>query len=186
MDNWFGMIVPKYGQYSSKLCYFKLHHNLHVIVNRDMFFFSRNVFFFNSIHISWLSFGSKLFKILSIFYFCSLTVNFINIVYIYSFRFLTHVLLYQLYYPLEAFGNPECTIKFWNIGYVLWKAWWWFNRVETCCHKNVLCNKLLCLTEIYNLYEYNTDCRRGFTVMFPIINKIYTNLLSKTNLLHKI
>jgi len=43
--------------------------------------------------------------------------------------------------------------KFWYIGSVLWKAWWWFNRVETCCHKNILHNKLLCVTEIYTLYE---------------------------------
>jgi hypothetical protein len=42
--------------------------------------------------------------------------------------------------------------KFRYIGSVLWKAWWWLNRVETCCHKNILCNKLLCLTEIYTLY----------------------------------
>jgi hypothetical protein len=27
------------------------------------------------------------------------------------------------------------------------------SRVEICCHKNILCNKLLCLTEIYILYE---------------------------------
>jgi len=43
--------------------------------------------------------------------------------------------------------------KFWYIGSVLWKAWWWLNTVETCCHKNILCNKLLCLTEIYTLYD---------------------------------
>jgi hypothetical protein len=38
-------------------------------------------------------------------------------------------------------------------GSVLWKAWWWLNRVKTCCLKNILCNKLLCLTKIYTLYE---------------------------------
>jgi len=51
-------------------------------------------------------------------------------------------------------GIPECTIKFWYIGSVLWKAWWWLSRVETCCHKNILSNKLLRLTEIYTLYEF--------------------------------
>jgi hypothetical protein len=53
-----------------------------------------------------------------------------------------------------SIGIPECTIKFWYIGSVLWKAWWWLSRVETCCHKNILSNKLLCLTEIYTLYEF--------------------------------
>ena len=42
--------------------------------------------------------------------------------------------------------------KFWCTGSVLWKAWWWLNRVETCCHKNILCNELFCLTESYTLY----------------------------------
>jgi len=59
------------------------------------------------------------------------------------------------WYPKRyAFGIPECTIKFWYIGSVLWKAWWCLNRVETCCHKNILCSNLLCLAEIYTLYEY--------------------------------
>ena len=49
--------------------------------------------------------------------------------------------------------------KFWYIVSVLWKAWWWLNRVETCCHKNILCNELFCLTEIYTLYE--SDKRIG-------------------------
>jgi len=43
--------------------------------------------------------------------------------------------------------------KFWYIGSVLWKIWRLLNRVETCCHKNNLCNKLLCLTEIYTLCD---------------------------------
>jgi hypothetical protein len=61
--------------------------------------------------------------------------------------------LYSAFWdPKRAFGIPECTINVDTL-YVLWKAWWWLNRVETCCHKNILCNKLLCLTEIYTLYE---------------------------------
>jgi len=48
--------------------------------------------------------------------------------------------------------DPRMHYKFRYIGSVLWKAWW-LNRVETCCHKNILFNKLLCLTEIYTLYE---------------------------------
>jgi hypothetical protein len=43
--------------------------------------------------------------------------------------------------------------KYRYIGSVLWKAWWWLSRVETCCYKNILCNKLLCLAVIYTLYE---------------------------------
>ena len=39
--------------------------------------------------------------------------------------------------------------KLWYIGSVLWKAWWWLNIDETCCHKNILCNTLLRLSEIY-------------------------------------
>jgi hypothetical protein len=53
----------------------------------------------------------------------------------------------------SAFWDHRMHCKFWYIGSVLWKAWWWLNRAETCCHKNILCDKLLCLTEIYTLYE---------------------------------
>ena len=48
--------------------------------------------------------------------------------------------------------------KFWYIGSVLWKAWWWLSRVETCCNKNILCNKLLCLTETYTVYVEAIIC----------------------------
>ena len=51
--------------------------------------------------------------------------------------------------------------KYWYIGSVLWKAWRWLKRVETCCHKNILCTKLLCLTEIYTLHE--SDKHIGIT-----------------------
>jgi hypothetical protein len=53
----------------------------------------------------------------------------------------------------SAFWDPKMHYKFWYNGSVLWKAWWWLNRVETYCHKYILCNKYLCLTEIYTLYE---------------------------------
>jgi hypothetical protein len=49
--------------------------------------------------------------------------------------------------------DPRMHYKFWYIGSVLRRAWWWLSRVETYCHKNNLCNKLLCLTKMYTLYE---------------------------------
>jgi len=55
--------------------------------------------------------------------------------------------------PIVSVWDPRMHYKFWYIGSVLWKAWLWLNTVETCCHKNIWCNKLLCLTEIYALYE---------------------------------
>jgi len=56
--------------------------------------------------------------------------------------------------PILSVWDPRMHYKFWYTGSVLWKAWWWLNTVKTCCHKNILCNKLLCLTEIYTLYEH--------------------------------
>jgi hypothetical protein len=54
--------------------------------------------------------------------------------------------------PIVSVWDPRMQYKFWYFGSLLWKAWLWLNRVEACCHKNVLYNKLLCLTEIYTLY----------------------------------
>ena len=65
---------------------------------------------------------------------------------------------------------------------VLWKAWWWLNTVETCCHKNILCNKLLCLTGIFTLYELDkhigmTNVKLTACQAYPI--NLYKNLRSK-------
>jgi hypothetical protein len=74
--------------------------------------------------------------------------------------------------------------KFWYIVSLLWKAWWWLNGVETCCHRNILCSKLLCLTEIFTFYKLDKHtgmtnvklkCRSNrltFTVL-KIMTKLY-------------
>jgi len=63
--------------------------------------------------------------------------------------------------PNACVWDPRMHYKFWYIGSVSWKAWWWLNRVETCCHRNILCKKLLCSTEIYTLYKL--DKHAGMT-----------------------
>jgi hypothetical protein len=68
--------------------------------------------------------------------------------------------------------------KFWYIGSVLWKAWWWTNRVETCCQKNILRNKLLCLSEIYKLCELNKHI--GMTNV-KLCLLIFTHRLARTS-----
>jgi len=62
--------------------------------------------------------------------------------------------------PIVTVWDPRMHYKFWYIGSVLWKVWWWLNRVETCCYKNILCTKLLCLTGIYTLYELDEHIGR--------------------------
>jgi len=44
--------------------------------------------------------------------------------------------------------------KCWYIGSVLQKAWWWLNRLETCCLECNYIIKCLCLTVICILYEH--------------------------------
>jgi len=55
--------------------------------------------------------------------------------------------------------DPNMHYKFWYIGSVLWKAWWWLNRVETCCHKDILCNKFNVHGSVYrnNILVYNSN-----------------------------
>ena len=64
--------------------------------------------------------------------------------------------------------------EFWYIESFPWKAWWWLNRVETCCHKNILCNKLLCLTETYILYESFYLLYSGYNLYLHLIKKVGT------------
>ena len=74
---------------------------------------------------------------------------------------------------IVSFCDPKIPYTFWYIGSVLWKAWGWLNRVETCCHKNILCNKLLFLTEIYTFYEsiwqFHSLCER-YIIFLPVTN----------------
>jgi len=72
--------------------------------------------------------------------------------------------------PIVSVWDSRMHYKFWYIWSVLWKAWWWLNRVETCCHKNILCNKLLRLTEIYILYEL--DKHIGMNNVKLIVHKL--------------
>ena len=60
------------------------------------------------------------------------------------------------------------------------QAWWWLSRVETCCHKNILCNKLVCLTEIYTLYELGRQtCNiRKRTMKHSLLWNLITTLLN--------
>jgi hypothetical protein len=53
----------------------------------------------------------------------------------------------------NAFWDPWMHYKILIHWICFLEGLWWLNRVETCCHKNNLCNKLLCMTEIYTLYE---------------------------------
>jgi hypothetical protein len=78
----------------------------------------------------------------------------------------------------SAFWDPIMHYKFWHIGSVLWKAWWWLNRVET-CYEYVSCNKLLCLTEIYTLYEL--DKHIGMTNVKSITQTSASNIQSRRN-----
>jgi hypothetical protein len=55
--------------------------------------------------------------------------------------------------PIVSIWDPRMHYKYWYIGSVLQKAWWWLNTVQTCC---INCNciiKLWCLTGICILYE---------------------------------
>jgi len=70
------------------------------------------------------------------------------------------------------FWDPRMHYKFWYIGSVLWKAWWRLNRVETCCHKNILYNKLLCSTEICTLYELDKHIRMTNVKLNVVISSI--------------
>jgi hypothetical protein len=50
-------------------------------------------------------------------------------------------------------SDPRMHNKGSYIRSVLQKAWWWLNTVETCSNKNILLNKLVCLTGIYTFCE---------------------------------
>jgi len=39
--------------------------------------------------------------------------------------------------PIVRIWDPRMHYKYWYLGSVLWKTWWWLNTVETCCHKNI-------------------------------------------------
>jgi len=64
--------------------------------------------------------------------------------------------------------DPRMHLQCWYNESVLWNAWW-LNTVETCCHKNILCNKWLCLTEIYTLYE----SRSSYPSTYHALSKLH-------------
>ena len=55
---------------------------------------------------------------------------------------------------IVSFWDPKMRYKCWYIGSVLQKAWWWLNRLETCCLECNYIIKCLCLTVICILYEH--------------------------------
>ena len=61
--------------------------------------------------------------------------------------------------PIVSVWDPRKHYKIWYIGSVLWVAWWWLSRAETCCNENILFKKLLCLTGKYTLYAYTNECK---------------------------
>jgi len=99
-------------------------------------------------------------------------LNIFQCIYIYIQVSDTYAILSTLL-PIVSVYDPRIHYKFWYNGSVLWKAWWWLNTVETCCHKNILCNKLLCLIEIYTLYELDKHIGMTNVKMICEVHKIF-------------
>jgi len=45
--------------------------------------------------------------------------------------------IYSAFWDPKRVWDPRMHYKYWNIGSVLWKAWWLLIRVQTCCRKNI-------------------------------------------------